>query len=183
MENTHKLKKKLLKERGTENFHLALEELQPDVARKVVESLTPDEIYVKVNHRTFEEDYICDYIDYLWDISSKAFWRHVYHVLDEEEGILFGGDMIYFGRMCDNLVPKKILFKLIYLYSNRNNDNFNIDEMGVAAIGCVLRAQTKKFDRWKTIKKHLRSNYSNHKILKKEIKKLTKTKCTYYFGF
>ena len=34
-----------------------------------------------------------------------------------------------------------------------------------------------------TIKKHLRANYTKHEILKKELKTLIKTKCTYYFGF
>ncbi len=182
MKDIHELTRELLEERGTENFHLALADLDPEDARKVVDSLTVQEIYIKVNHRTYEEDYIADYIDYLWDISRKAFWRHVYTVLDKNKGILWGGDMIYFDKMCDNEVPKKILYKFLDLVADEEyklSVHYNLDK---GAISCVLRSQKKKFGRWNTIKKYVKANFENHKDLLIEIKLLTKTKCSYHFG-
>jgi hypothetical protein len=82
-------KKELMKPDWTENFHNALEELQPADAKKIVESMTDVEIYSKVNNRKFQEDYIADYLEYLWDISESSFWKHLKTTLDVHHHLLW----------------------------------------------------------------------------------------------
>lgn len=71
----------------TEDLHHSLEELQPEDAKKIIESMTDDEIYQKVNNRKFQEDYIADYLEYLWDISESSFWKHVKTTLDVNQNL------------------------------------------------------------------------------------------------
>ena len=90
--------------------------------------------------------------------------------------------MLYFEKMCSKLIPKKSLYKHIDLVASKKLDSSNPYKQDLEAVGCVLRAQKKNFNRWKTIKKYVKANYTNHEDLLKEIKTLTKTKCSYHFG-
>jgi len=62
------LKKELLEAPWTEDVHEGLKKLKPVDSKKIIESLDKTEIYSLVNVRHCQEDYIADYIEYLWDI-------------------------------------------------------------------------------------------------------------------
>ncbi len=73
----NKIMRTLMGPDWTENLHEELKVLQPEDSKKIVESMTDSEIFQKVNARRFQEDYIADYLEYLWEISETAFWKHV----------------------------------------------------------------------------------------------------------
>lgn len=70
-------KQELMKPDWTENLHHELQELPLQEAKWIVENMTDSEIFSKVNNRRFQEDYIADYIEYLWTISPIAYWKHI----------------------------------------------------------------------------------------------------------
>ncbi|MDP2925114.1 MAG: hypothetical protein Q8N99_01955, partial [Nanoarchaeota archaeon] len=69
-----KLKEELIKSYWTEDLHLKLTELQAEDAKRIVESMDNFEIFEKVNNRQYQQDYIEDYLEYLWKISEPAYW-------------------------------------------------------------------------------------------------------------
>jgi len=107
------IKKELMKPDWTENLHHALEELQPEDAKKIVESMTDNEIYRKVNNRRFQEDYIADYLAYLWDISESSFWKHVKTTLDVNQDLLWSENMFHFEKLCSENIPNDVLVAVI----------------------------------------------------------------------
>jgi len=180
MTNDEIIKKKdeLMSEHWTENLHHSLQDFHPDVAKKIIDSMDDSEIYVKVNHRRFQEDYIADYLNYLWEISEEAFWRQLIISLDPEVGVLWGGDMQHFGKMCRNRIPEDVLEAIILLLIN-DTQKF---EQDTEAIGCVLRAQAKRFNRLDEIKKCILSlNLEEEKVILNQIEELIETPPGYHF--
>ncbi len=175
-----KLKKELMKPGWTEDLHHSLEELQPEVAKTIVESMTESEIYRKVNNRQFQEDYIADYLEFLWDISENAYWRHVKSTLNLEHGILWGDHMSHFEKMCDNKIPDDVLKAVLdFAVSVEVKDNYKQD---FEAIGCVVKAQVEKFERLKEVKKYISSLSKDKQVLaNSRINEMIKCDCNYYF--
>lgn len=72
----------------TEDAHQYLEELPEDTAIRVLEALRPEQMFSLVNYRRRQEDYIGDYLTYVWKASPDAFWRHIEQMLMSEDGLL-----------------------------------------------------------------------------------------------
>lgn len=75
-------------ERWTEDAHHYLERLPEDTAIRVLEALHPEQMFSLVNYRSRQEDYIGDYLAYVWEASPDAFWRHIEQTFISEEGML-----------------------------------------------------------------------------------------------
>jgi hypothetical protein len=176
-EDISKIKNSIINEVWTENFHLSLTEFSPEVAKQIIQSMDDAEIEIKVNRRRFQQDYIADYLSYLWDISKKSYWHHIYISINEKEGLLLSDNMDHFAKMCNYKIPKKVLKKILLYYKNSRSKVDDID-----LISCVLKAQIETFGRWKDIKEILKKiDLENSKQLKKDIKSLIKGKCQYHF--
>lgn len=65
-----------------------LEELPVLVAAKILESLLPEQMEIIVNYRFRQQDYIGDYLMYVWNLSPQAFWCHIAQTFKSEEGML-----------------------------------------------------------------------------------------------
>jgi hypothetical protein len=74
--------------RWTEDAHQYLEQIPEGVAAKVLESLTSTQIDCLVNHRSRQQDYIGDYLAYVWEVNSTAFWNHVDVMFTSADGLL-----------------------------------------------------------------------------------------------
>ncbi|MFW0739248.1 hypothetical protein [Flavobacterium sp. T12S277] len=173
-----KKKDELMSEHWTETLHHSLRDLHPDVARRIVDTMDDSEIYVKVNHRRTQEDYIADYLNYLWDISEEAFWKHIIISLDPEVGILWGSYMPHFEKICRNRIPEEVLEAVILFLIN----DVNKYKQDTDAIGCVLRAQAKRFNRADEIKNYVRSlNLQEETQILNQIEQLIETEPGYYF--
>ncbi|KWF01812.1 hypothetical protein WL80_29645 [Burkholderia ubonensis] len=72
----------------TEEAHRYLEGLPESVAARVLESLTPTQIGSLVNHRHCQQDYIGDYLAYIWEANPNAFWSHIEATFTSEDGML-----------------------------------------------------------------------------------------------
>lgn len=72
----------------TEDRHKYLMSLRPDLARKLLKSLTPDDLSDTVNRRRFQEDYIGDYLEDVFDIDREVFWEHIGKTFESGEGLL-----------------------------------------------------------------------------------------------
>lgn len=172
-------KKELMKPAYTEDLHHELIDMNPNDARKIVESMTNKEIYSKVNNRRFQEDYISDYIDYLWNISKSAYWKHITISLDPEVGVLWGDDMKYFEKMCNIRIPIEVLNTILNFAMQYKKS----DKQDLEAIGCVIKAQLDKFGRIDEIKSYI-SNLpiDEQELAKEKIFEYTKKDCNYTFG-
>ncbi len=177
-EELHKKKQELMKPDWTENLHHELEEMDPNDAKRIVESMTNSEIIHKVNIRTHQEDYIGDYIEYLWEISESAYWRHVIITLDTNVGILWYDIMDHFRRMCNYKIPKEVLDAVLsYAINSEKNSDQDLD-----AIGGVIKAQIDKFGRIEEIKTFISSlNENIREFASERIFELAKQKCSYDF--
>ncbi|MGR3179020.1 MAG: hypothetical protein ACUZ8E_13285 [Candidatus Anammoxibacter sp.] len=158
-------KAELIKEYWTEDFHYGLKELDHEVAKKIVESMNHLEISRKINVRRSQEDYIADYLGYLWEISEASFWKHVIISLNIEVGLLWSDNMLYFNKLCNERIPNDVLIAVLnFAVGCKGNCG---DDIGV--IGCVIKAQVERFGRLSEIK-----NYVSQ--LKKELQDAANTK-------
>ena len=172
-------KKELMQPAYTEELHHELMNMNPNDARKIVESMSNKEIYSKVNIRRFQEDYIADYIEFLWDISKSAYWRHVIVSLDPKVGALWGDNMKHFEKMCNTKIPLEVLDAVL----NFAIQNKESDKQGLEAIGCVIKAQIDKFGRIADIKSYIsKLHIDDQKLAKEKIFEYTKKECNYIFG-
>jgi len=177
-----KIKDSIIGEIWTEDFHHSLAEYGPEVAKQVIESMSDDEIEIKVNARRFQEDYIADYLRYLWDISKKSYWHHIYISIDERAGLLWNDHMNHFAKMCNNKIPKKVLKKILRFYISFRKKPDDFFENDIDLISCVLKAQIKTFGRWKDVENILEKfDLEDSKQFKKDIKALIKSECQYQF--
>ena len=176
-----KIKDKLMKPGWTENLHSALENLPDEDSKKIVESMTESEIDEKVNARRHQQDYIADYLIYLWGISKIAFWRHVKKTLSIDDGILWSDNMEYMEIMCKNKIPFDVLKAAIDFAVNIETNESGVDDL--EAIGCVVKAQVENFDRLDEINSYISLLENNNQVLANErINKMLDTKCGYGFN-
>lgn len=178
--NLTSLKKKLMQPNWTEDLHHSLEELEPEQAKFIVDSMTDSEIYSKINIRKSQEDYIADYIEYLWEISEDAYWKHIVISLDTSIGILWGDNMLHFQRLCSIKIPVYVLNAVLYFAVNC--DEKNIQDYN--AIGCVIKAQIKKFKVSGDIKKYILTlEKEKQESAMKRISHMKKEICNYSFYY
>lgn len=173
-----KKKKELMEPHWTEDLHYALKELDDDSAKKIVELMSDDEIYDKVNNRQFQQDYIADYLEYLWNISQPAYWRHVISTLDIHHGILWGDNMSHFEKLCQYELSADVFNAVMYFAVNCDEKN----KQDMEAIGCVIKAQAEKFDRLSDIRAYI-SELEGVELdsLNKRIDKMLTSVCNYGF--
>ncbi|SOY39770.1 conserved hypothetical protein [Cupriavidus taiwanensis] len=72
----------------TEEAHEYLMTLEEETARRVMEGLNDAQIHKLVNFRQFQQNYISDYLQYVWKSSAEAFWQHIARTFISEEGML-----------------------------------------------------------------------------------------------
>jgi hypothetical protein len=179
-ENIKKIKDSIIDEIWTEDFHHSLSELEPEIAKQIVDSMSDKEIEIKVNSRRFQEDYIADYLHYLWDISKQSYWNHVYISINEDKGLLWGDSLDHFAKMYNYKIPKKVLKRVVVYYKNYREKPDDFFKEDIHIISCVLKAQVEKFERWNEIIEIIKTlNLQDSKQFKKDIKALIKEKCRY----
>lgn len=150
-ENLRKVKGELMKPGWTEDLHKALEKMPKDEAKQIVEDMDDLEISAKVNNRAMQDDYIADYLKFLWEISESAFWRHVKMTLNIKHGTLWADHLPHIDKMRSMRIPDEIFYAVMDFAINcdeKSEDDINL-------IGCVVKAQANKFDRKKDIEKVL----------------------------
>jgi hypothetical protein len=91
-----------------EQRHEFLMSLPINEARELLESLTEDEIEICVNYRTYEHDYICDFLADVWPISEKAFWEYIRVSFRSEEGVLVRDYDSYIDKLCSQSMPMEV---------------------------------------------------------------------------
>lgn len=65
-----------------------LESLRPSVAAAVLDRIDDTEVWATVNVRGTYHAYVCEFLEFIWQVSPAAFWRHARIACDEgEEGI------------------------------------------------------------------------------------------------
>lgn len=138
-----------MKEYWTENFHLALDEIGSEKAKAIVEAMDDADICFRVNARKFQQDYIADYIEYLWGISKIAYWKHVKTTLDVEEGFLWSDNMSHSEKLCNNPIPDDVFEAVLNFAVNCT------EEIDMEIMGDIVKSQAESFDRMKDIKKYL----------------------------
>lgn len=172
-------KKKLMKEHWVEERHRQLKELSMDDAKIIVESMNEREVYLNVNVRHTQEDYIADYLEFLWKISPAAFWKHMLISLDANEGVLWGGDMPHFEKMCRQKIPNEV-WDAVLKFIFESDGKF---EQDLEAIGCVVKAQAEKYGRMLEIESFIASlSDTSQEIVSARINKMLNSPCKYYFG-
>lgn len=171
-------KQELMEPDFTENLHHELQELSPQEAKWIVENMTEPEIFSKVNNRTYQEDYIADYIEFLWTISPIAYWKHIIVSLSPHIGALWSDNMSHFRKMCTIKIPVDVLHAVLSFAIFHDDKNRQDSE----AIGCVIKAQIDKFGRIDEIKAYISSLPKNQRVLAKEkIFEYVKRECGYIF--
>jgi hypothetical protein len=175
-----KKKKELMAPGWTEDLQHELEELSIPDAKKIVESMTDSEIYRKVNNRRMQEDYIADYLEYLWEISTSAYWRQLMSTLDVNVGVLWGGDMPHFWKMCHHRIPPEV-FNAILNFAAADETK-KVTKQDFDAIGCVVRAQVKEFGRLEEVKTFIASLREDlREKIEERILGMIDCECGYHF--
>lgn len=177
--NLEIIKSRLKRELSIEAIHKVLDSLPVNVAREVIESFSDHKIRSNVNMRKYQEDYISEYLVYLWETSPASFWKHTKASLNKHLGILWGGDMEHLGILCKNFIPIDVLKKLIKFLSE--SEMVGQDK---EALSCVIKAQILTFNRSEEIEaivnklpKKLREK------VKADIVQMTQARCNFYFGY
>lgn len=172
-----KIKNKLMSSNWTEDLHYGLKKLSPEESKSIVESMSDSEIKQKVNNRRFQNDYIADYIEYIWNISEKSFWKHVKCTFDMNAGVLWSDNMFYFEQLCSIEIPNDVLFKVVDFAikcENSNKYDYNL-------ICCILKAQVNDFKRIDEINNYISIlDQKIQKSAKSKIIKMANTDCHYY---
>ena len=132
------LKEKLMDKPWTEDLHYGLKELNSEDASAIADSLTAADIYRKVNIRRYQEDYIADYLQFLWGVSEKAFWRHLTISLDPDAGILWSDNMFYVEKLCESQLPSEVMSALLQLaLCSESMTQHDI-------LGCIVKRQVQE---------------------------------------
>lgn len=141
------LKTDLINKHWTEELHLGLQEIDEDDAKKIVESMDEEDINYKVNFRTHQQDYIADYLEYLWEISETSFWKHVKATFNEEVGLLWSDNMFYFEKLCSYKIPSSMLSVVVeYIGSCDDKEKHDLE-----LLGCIIKSQVENFKRLQEI--------------------------------
>jgi AcrR family transcriptional regulator len=97
----------------TEDRHKFLMTLPEDVAGKVMRALTPDDLHDTVNRRRYQEDYIGDYLEDVFDIDREVFWEHVGKSFESTEGLLIYDSHNLVSFMSSEPMPVSVWERLL----------------------------------------------------------------------
>ncbi|EJE48780.1 hypothetical protein PMI14_06781 [Acidovorax sp. CF316] len=68
--------------------HHLLESLSPEVARALLATLGPNDLWTIVNERHRQEAYIGDYLAHLWKVDEASYWEHLGKSCESPDGLL-----------------------------------------------------------------------------------------------
>ena len=174
----NKKRSELMNEHWTEELHYGLKDLDKKDAKRIVDSMTDVEIWTKVNIRRFQEDYIADYLLYLWEISKTAFWKQIKVTFDDKEGMLWGADMMHYEILCKNEIPDDV-FTAILKYALNQNGHIEQNEN---AIFCIINSQINKYDKLENIQNYIKNlKGKEQEFANKILEKGMKLRCNYIF--
>jgi hypothetical protein len=179
-EELEQQKSMLMKPGWTEDLHRALKKLDASDAKAIVDSMTQEEIWTKVNQRGRQNDYIADYIEYVGELSESAYWKHIIATLDVSTGVLWSDNMSHFKRMCETRIPGMILHAVLKFALAQGLKERNLQDY--ETIGCVVRAQVKRFNRMNEIQHYIATLDSETQTqVKSIIADMISTDCKYIF--
>ena len=171
-----KLKNDLINRHWTEELHLGLQEIDEEDAKSIVESMDEEEINYKVNLRTHQEDYIADYLEYLWEISEVSFWKHVKAIFNKNVGLLWSDNMFYFERLCYEDIPSSML-SIVVEYIGTCDDK---ERQDLELLGCIIKSQVENYKRQPEINNIISSlPVEIGHIAKRRITEMIQTPCNY----
>lgn len=180
--STDKTKEELLNEHLIEDMHKSLADMPVEVAKQIINSMTEEEIHIRVNKRLTQEDYIADYIIYLWDIDKDAFWKHVSATFDLKEGLLWGGDMPHVQKICENEIPNFLLKNILDFWINYKSDYESEYKQNIEGLACILKAQCLRFNKKDEILHYIEKNHPTHLDSSKvQLEQFINQECPYYF--
>lgn len=178
-----KNKEKFLSYYWVEDRHKFLKSLPIEDEKQLVDSFSENEIDMNVNYRRFQEQYICDYIDYLWQVSKRSFWKHIAISLKNTEGLIPSESDFTTSIMVTERMPKyvfKPLIKALERLVRKSEDPINdiFCEVHAEIICCKLSDKTEQ-ERLKPIALDWFDNLGNiertgiHSLFKKNIDEKT----------
>ena len=97
----------------TEEYHDTLKDMNPNDAIKDVESMSDHDVLYRVNMRKFQQDYIADYLEYLWELSPKDFWRHIEIMFSDETEFLLSDNMNFVCILCNEVAPVSVINSVV----------------------------------------------------------------------
>ncbi|QLW74222.1 hypothetical protein HV139_08960 [Citrobacter freundii] len=103
----------------TEQYHDALKEMDVNDAVKDVNDMNDSDVLYRVNARKFQQDYIADYLEYLWDLNPKAFWRHIGIMFSDETELLISDNMKFISILCNEVAPASVISSIITYTINK----------------------------------------------------------------
>ena len=170
------LKTDLVNKTWTEDLHSGLQEIDEDDARLIVESMDEDDINYKVNSRLYQEDYIADYLEYLWEISETSFWKHVKATFNKHVGLLWSDNMFYFEKLCSYKIPSSML-SLVIEYIGSCDDK---EKQDLELLGCIVKSQVENFKRLQEVQNVIHSLPVNSRdVANSRITKMIHEPCKY----
>ncbi len=114
----------------TEERHHFLETLSPEVARQLLMMLDQDDLEIIVNYRKFQQDYIGDYLSYLWNLDEAAFWQHLGKTFESEDGLLIYDSNEHIEIMSGYDMPLAVWHQLLDSLLNAHRGELQQQEMG-----------------------------------------------------
>ena len=111
--NLSKFKEEFFSEYWVESRHDLLKSLRPEEAKELVETFDDSEVHRNVNSRRYQEDYIGDYLEELWDISKESFWQHIKVSWRHPEGTVIGDHNFHIGIMKTEHVPDDVWAEIL----------------------------------------------------------------------
>lgn len=113
----------------TEERHHFLEKLSPEVAHNLLKLLDKDDLEIIVNHRKFQQDYIGDYLSYLWNLDEDSFWKHLGKTFESEEGLLIYDNNVHIEIMCAYDMPQEAWLQLLDSLLNAHRSELQHQDM------------------------------------------------------
>jgi len=146
-----KIKEELRKAYWTEDYHLELAKLSNEEAKEIVEEMDDDDIEFRVNVRKYQEAYISDYLEYLWEISKTAYWKHIKTTLNPKVGFLWSDNMSYVDIMCSNPMPDDVFETILDFAAACSEEN----QLDLGIIGNIIKIQSESFNRLADVNKYI----------------------------
>lgn len=129
----------------TEEYHLSLEEMNEGDAIQDVESMSDDEIHYKVNMRKHQQDYIADYLEYLWEISQRSFWAHILVMFSDETELLISDNMNFASILCNEVAPREVISAIVKYTINADTQGI-MDSLCMDIVSEIIQEQNKLCD-------------------------------------
>jgi hypothetical protein len=96
-----------------EERHEYLRSLPRNVSVDILKSLDADELYLNVNERRYQQDYIGDFLEDVWELSRESFWAHIKKSFEHEDGLLMYDSDFHIERMISDEIPDDVWSELL----------------------------------------------------------------------